>query len=87
MHKVLKRLVITLFLVGFSSHAQSVPVSAVEGESWLSHLHRSFNETSMGKTGRLGPPAPASGEEAARPPAALSVSFAPQAITLRGSDL
>src|ERR1700739_408409 len=30
-------------------------VSAVEGGSWLSHLHRSFAETSMGKTGRLGP--------------------------------
>jgi mono/diheme cytochrome c family protein len=33
-------------------------VSAVEGESWLSHLHRSFAETSMGKTGRLGPALP-----------------------------
>jgi len=31
-------------------------VTAVTGESWLSHLHRSFDETSMGKSGRLGPP-------------------------------
>jgi mono/diheme cytochrome c family protein len=27
----------------------------VAGESWLNHLHRAFAETSMGKTGRLGP--------------------------------
>ncbi len=30
--------------------------TAVSGESWLQHLGRSFDETSMGKTGRLGPP-------------------------------
>jgi hypothetical protein len=33
----------------------SVPTS-VSGQSWLTHLGRSFDETSMGKTGRLGPP-------------------------------
>ena len=27
----------------------------VAGESWLQHLHRSFDDTSMGKTGQLGP--------------------------------
>lgn len=32
-------------------------VQPVVGESWLNHLHRSFGDTSMGKTGRLGPPA------------------------------
>ena len=30
-------------------------VTPVAGESWLSHLKRSFGDTSMGKTGRLGP--------------------------------
>jgi mono/diheme cytochrome c family protein len=30
-------------------------VTAVAGESWLHHLHRSFDDTSMGKTWRLGP--------------------------------
>lgn len=33
-----------------------IPVTAVAGESWLNHLHRSFGDTSMGKTGHLGPP-------------------------------
>ena len=40
-------------------------VTAVAGESWLSHLHRSFAETSMGKTGRLGPPLPVESESGA----------------------
>ena len=35
----------------------SLRPTAIVGESWLTHLQRSFNETSMGKTGRLGPPA------------------------------
>lgn len=30
-------------------------VTPVQGPSWLDHLGRSFNETSMGKTGSLGP--------------------------------
>jgi len=30
-------------------------VTPVSGESWLLHLHRSFADTSMGKTWRLGP--------------------------------
>lgn len=36
--------------------AEEPPMRGVVGESWLTHLQRSFNETSMGKTGRLGPP-------------------------------
>ena len=35
--------------------SRDVPVTPVSGESWLAHLNRSFNETSMGKTGHLGP--------------------------------
>jgi cytochrome c len=37
--------------------SQRIAVTAARGESWLTHLHRSFDETSMGKTGRLGPAA------------------------------
>ncbi|MGA2004691.1 MAG: cytochrome c [Terriglobales bacterium] len=39
-----------------SARTASPRTTAIAGESWLSHLHRSFDETSMGKTGRLGPP-------------------------------
>lgn len=39
-----------------SLRTASLGPTAVAGESWLTHLQRSFDETSMGKTGRLGPP-------------------------------
>ena len=38
-----------LFLLALSLSACAQVVSPVEGESWLVHLHRSFDETSMGK--------------------------------------
>jgi mono/diheme cytochrome c family protein len=62
-------------------------VTSVTGESWLEHLNRSFSETSMGKTGHLGPPAPAPGQEVARWLPASSISVTSQSVTLHGSDL
>jgi mono/diheme cytochrome c family protein len=62
-------------------------ITAVTGESWLHHLNRSFDETSMGKTSQLGPPDPAieqRGPQLRRP--ALSASGT-KTETLRGSDL
>ena len=50
-------LVLASTLAAQTGESQRSAVSAVEGESWLIHLHRSFDETSMGKTGRIGPPA------------------------------
>ena len=63
------------------------PVTAVAGASWLVHLNRSFNETSMGKTGHLGAPAPVPGETASVWQPELSYSVASQPFTLHGSDL
>ena len=62
-------------------------MTPVSGESWLVHLNRSFNETSMGKTGHLGPPAPAPGETASPWQPDLTDSAASQTVTLHGSDL
>lgn len=91
-----------MVLTGQSSFAQSnqsnsplhnavgskgLPLSAVSGESWLLHLHRSFDETSMGKTGHLGPPAPEPGQPASPWQPALTSSAASQNLTLHGSDL
>src|SRR5271157_3415810 len=67
--------------------SNDVPVTVVAGESWLSHLNRPFNETSMGKTGHLGPPPPAPGEETAHWQPELSPSVSPQTVTLHGADL
>ncbi len=66
--------------------SKGVPVTAVMGGSWLVHLNRPFDETSMGKTGRLGPPAPAPREPARWLPASSS-SVWPHTATLHGSDL
>jgi mono/diheme cytochrome c family protein len=67
--------------------SKEAAVTAVAGESWLTHLNRPFNETSMGKTWHLGPAGPAPGEPAPQwqpdwPPAVAS-----QILTLHGSDL
>jgi mono/diheme cytochrome c family protein len=66
---------------------KDVPVTAVEGESWLKHLHRSFNYTSMGKTWELGPPPVAPGEDTPRWRLDLSSGYATQSVVLHGSDL
>jgi len=58
---------------------------AVTGESWLNHLHRSFGDTSMGKTGKLGPLA--SEESAARIPLSDATIVMSPVVTLRGVDL
>lgn len=76
-----------LLALSFTGHAQVV--TAVEGESWLEHLHRSFDETSMGKSsGVYGPAAPMPGEWPLPHPALkLSNKFTGQVTTLYGSDL
>jgi mono/diheme cytochrome c family protein len=79
--------VLVTSLLGQTVGTKDVPVTIVAGKSWLSHLHRKFDETSMGKTGRLGPPAPMTGEETTRWQLELSPGFATQTVTLHGSDL
>jgi mono/diheme cytochrome c family protein len=74
-------------LLGQSAGTKDISVTPVEGESWIRHLKRSFNETSMGKTWDLGPAPTDPGEEAPPWQLKLSSGFASQVITLRGSDL
>jgi mono/diheme cytochrome c family protein len=69
------------------SVSKEAAVTAVTGESWLAHLNRPFNETSMGKTWRLGPPAPGPAEAAPRWQPDWPSSVASQTLTLHGSDL
>jgi mono/diheme cytochrome c family protein len=62
-----------------------IAITPVSGESWLLHLHRSFDDTSMGKTGHLGPEPQGVGE-ITPPPQNLDYSFR-QRGTLTGADL
>jgi mono/diheme cytochrome c family protein len=86
-----------MLLVVHCTHAQAlrpsspavnkpVAVTAVTGESWLTHLNRPFNETSMGKTWRLGP-TPTSAETSLPRQPELPAKAASQIVTLHGSDL
>ncbi len=72
---------------GTAGRTTDVPVTAVAGESWLNHLHRSFGDTSMGKTGRLGPPPSDIGNHNAAAWQWSASSSVAQSVTLHGSDL
>ena len=85
--KILVIFVLRSSLLGQTVGNKDIPVTAVAGESWLNHLHRSFNDTSMGKTGRSGPPPPMPGEESASWQLRLSLDFATKTATLHGSDV
>ena len=63
--------------------------TAVAGESWLQHLRRSFDETSMGKTGRLGPPELSADDGLFRQLTASPRQLVDQSktVTLHGADL
>jgi mono/diheme cytochrome c family protein len=69
-----------------ASASKAAPaVTTTTGESWLHHLHRSFGDTSMGKTGRLGPPPSASEETAGWQLGLLPASA--ENLSLHGADL
>ena len=80
---------IFLFLSTMPLFGGAQVVTPVEGDSWLVHLHRSFDETSMGKSsGVYGPVAPMPSEWPLPLPALhLSDKFTGQSNTLPGSDL
>jgi len=79
-------------LVAQGRDARRVAVTSVAGESWLMHLGRSFDDTSMGKTERLGPPPEPGGVGEAAPNISnIRLAFSPviagKGVTLRGTDL
>jgi len=70
---------------------KDVTVTSVTGESWLSHLHRALENTSMGKTVRLGPPTIVPSRAIAEQDAArlqsLAFGAAEASVIVRGADL
>lgn len=89
MGKMARRIYFVVFLAicaNGPSAGQSISptkeITAVSGESWLVHLHRTFDETSMGKTGRLGGP-----ELVQQAASALPVPDTSRTVLLSGADL
>lgn len=84
-----KAVAVVFFFLAMSCLGCAQVVTAVEGESWLEHLHRSFNETSMGKSsGIYGPAAPMPSEwPLPHPTLKLSNIFTEQSTILSGVDL
>ncbi len=80
-------LVAASWLSGQTGGTRDASVTAVEGESWISHLHRTFNEAIMGKTWGLGPAAPVPGEATPSWQMDLTPGYGAQVVTLHGSDL
>src|SRR5215469_15705858 len=83
-------LLMTTALLGQAAAQSPVPVTPVSGESWLSHLHRPLEQTSMGKTGRLGPATIVPGRQAAEQNWAierLGYETAKQSVIVQGADL
>lgn len=81
-----------IFILASSLSGQTIgtkdaAVTPVTGESWLKHLHRSFDETSMGRTWDAGPPAPMAGQESPHWQPELTRGFATNRVILHGSDL
>jgi mono/diheme cytochrome c family protein len=76
-------------MFGQSTVRKDAAITAVTGESWLHHLDRSFDETSMGKTWRLGPATDEPAPRLQRSMLVLSGSTASwsRMETLHGSDL
>lgn len=68
---------------------ETAAVTAVEGESWLTHLHRPLNTTSMGKTWRVGPfpSTTMEGIQAFQAEPEFPLHFAGPAVTVHGGDL
>jgi mono/diheme cytochrome c family protein len=83
---VIATLITTAF--GASPPRRAVSIAPVSGESWLHHLHRSFDETSMGKTWNLGPADISSSQYVIPTTSIRFKSSAPQHLRIvRGSDL
>jgi mono/diheme cytochrome c family protein len=69
-----------------SARPSNALITPVSGESWLNHLHRPFGDSSMGKTGQLGPPAPDGTASTARWQLGMPTSSG-QTAPMRGQDL
>lgn len=86
-NKLAVLLALAPLLAAHTAGSSANSVTPVHGESWLSHLHRPFHESSMGRTGELGPPPPVPGQPAPAIQPKPAPGFTTPFVTLHGSDL
>jgi len=79
----------TMFmLVALLAPVHGQTVTPVQGASWLTHIHRPFDQTSMGKSsGIYGPKAPMPGDWPPRAQVTPGTNPARQRTTMDGADL
>jgi mono/diheme cytochrome c family protein len=89
MKKLLVSLLTATVLLGEAIAQKQPAVTPVTGESWLSHLHRALEQSSMGHTGRLGPATIVLGRLAAENASLqrLELDAGNQNVSLQGADL
>jgi len=89
MKKLLVSLLLATVLLGDAIAQKQPVVTPVTGESWLSHLRRALEQSSMGHTGRLGPATIVLGRLAAENASLqrLELDGGNQAVSLQGADL
>lgn len=91
MKKLFVSFMLATTLIGQAAAQKQVTVTPVSGESWLSHLHRALENTSMGKTVHLGPPTivptRAIGEQNAERLQSLALGAAKSSVIMQGADL
>lgn len=80
-------LLCAVLVEGQTASPKASDVTAVEGGSWLNHLHRSLGQSSMGYTGRYGPTEPASAATGNMSPSLLPIASSDREITLTGADV
>jgi mono/diheme cytochrome c family protein len=80
--------ILVILVMALPPRTYSQSVTPVRGDSWLTHIHRPFDQTSMGKSsGVYGPKAPMPGDWPPNPALNISKDFAAQKQTLSGADL
>ncbi|HTT23816.1 MAG TPA: cytochrome c [Candidatus Sulfotelmatobacter sp.] len=89
MKKLLVSLLMATALLSDANAQKPPAITPVTGESWLNHLHRALEQSSMGNTGRLGPATIVLGQLAAENASfqRLGTESGEQSVTLQGADL
>ena len=90
LHPLKALIVLSLLAKSLSGQAVGIKqgaITPVAGESWLKHLHKSFDATSMGRTWDVGPSATMPWEESSHWQPALTPGFAANSVILHGVDL